>query len=120
MSFRLRVKKWLAPPRGSGVRDLIAFFCLMQGTRVLPFVLGKPVNLLPSEVYGVFMLVLGAGLLISRRCVRRASYVGRGLAILAACLWLLLAFDVRGAWLSVGMATLIAIACVNEARYREC
>ena len=113
-------RDFLRPPRGSGVRDLLALFCIVQGGRLFDSAIGRPVNLLPSEFYGILMLLMGFSLLITRSCVARASYMGRIIAIGSCCLWLLLAFEVRGAFFSFWNSFLTALACGNEVRYRDC
>lgn len=108
------------PSRSDGVRDFIALCCAVQGLRMLPHITAQPVNILPSELYGALMFLMSLALLATRGCTKRASYMGRVIAILVACLWLLLAFDAWNAVLSAAMSIVFALEIANEARFRDC
>lgn len=110
----------LQPSRSDGVRDFIALCCAVQGLRLLPHITAQPVNILPSELYGALMLLMSLALLSTRGCIKRASYVGRIIAILVACFWLLLAFDVWEANISMALSIVFALEIANEARFRDC
>lgn len=116
------LRHWLQPPRGRGVRDLVALFSIGQGLlRLLPGALMAPVSLLPSWLYGRCSLLVGIVLLLTGPQCRRLSWVGQLAAVVAAGMWLLLALDVVGvSWASCINALLIAASAANEVRAREC
>lgn len=116
------LRYWLYPPRGRGVRDLVALFSIGHGVlRLLPDALVLPVNILPHWMYGWMTLAAGIGLLVTGAQCRRLSWAGQMWAVLASGLWLLLALDVVGlSWASFFNAMLIAAAAANEVRAYEC
>lgn len=109
-------------PRGRAARDILAAFGLLQAVvRLLPLE-GQlqPVNLLPSWLYGLLMLAGAVALLVTSDSAQRTRWPGRLVAALAAGLWLLLALDIWGAWLSCGAAVILACVAFNEVRADEC
>lgn len=109
-------------PRGRAARDIVALFALLQAAVRIPPLEGRlqAVNLLPSWLYGLLMLVCAVGLLATGDRCRRVRWPGRLVAALAAGLWLLLAMDVWGAWASCGAAFILAGVALNEVRADEC
>jgi hypothetical protein len=118
----LELPKWLAPPAGHGVRDMIVLFCLAQAVlRLIPGMNISVVAILPSQVYGALMLLLGVALSLTSSCVRRSRRLGQLVAALTSVLWLVLALDVTTAsWGSMATSFIIALAAANEVRANEC
>lgn len=109
-------------PRGRAARDILAAFGLLQAVvRLLPLE-GQlqPVNLLPSWLYGLLMLAGAVALLVTSDSCQRTRWAGRLVAVAVAGLWLLLALDIWGAWLSCGAAVILAGVAFNEVRADEC
>jgi len=109
-------------PRGRAARDILAAFGLLQAVvRLLPLE-GQlqPVNLLPSWLYGLLMLAGAVALLVTSDSCQRTRWAGRLVAAAVAGLWLLLALDIWGAWLSCGAAVILAGVAFNEVRADEC
>lgn len=121
-TWRRAFVRWTRPPRGRAARDIVALFALLQAAVRIPPLEGRlqAVNLLPSWLYGLLMLVCAVGLLATGDRCRRVRWPGRLVAALAAGLWLLLALDIWGAWLSCGAAVILACVAFNEVRVDEC
>lgn len=100
-------------PHGPGVRDLAAWFALAQVViRWDPIEMFLPVaslRIMPSEVYGLVLLSVAAGLWLTRR--RPLAWGGRLAAALATATFGVLAFE---AWrLSAIVTTLYVLLAAS-------
>lgn len=115
-----RLVRWTRPPSGRGARDVVALMMLAQGLgRLIGGASATPVNFLPSRVYGGLLVLCAVGLLATGRPELRC-HRGRWAAAWAAALWSLLIMDIWGAWVSLGGAVVLLLACLNEVRAHEC
>ena len=109
----------LRPPYGSEVRRLIALLALAVGlTRTLPFLTALPERWMPTQAYGLMLLIVGGALLVTAR--KRLGRRGRGVAALGAGVWAMLEADlVISNMAATWIYGLLAFALIGEAGSRD-
>lgn len=111
-----RIARFLAPPCGNGARDVLLLVMLAQGIgRIITGASATPINFLPSRAYGA-LLVLVALALLATRNAQRLRLVGRAAAAAAFFLWVVLALDVLGAWVTLAGVLVYVFVSFNELR----
>jgi hypothetical protein len=106
---------------GPELRFYLASSMVVSGAaRIITGSNATPINFLPSQVYGVLLIIFGLWLLLTCKHSRRCSWNGRFAAMAAVALYLLLLLDIWGAPVSFSSVILIVLALGNEVKIYEC
>lgn len=108
---------------GPGVRAFIGLYMLTQGsTRIITGNSAAGINVFSARMFGVLMVVAGVALLVTIVRRQRCKWLGRGVAIYAAAVWLVLISSAipAQAWVSISGGFIFLGALTNEVRVHAC